>query len=124
MIDLWMSRRDKFIKCKWYKQNEDEMFVGLDEIKYYTAPAGMFYAKEMNSYALENQSLGDAFLVDAHNVTLETSDDVGDIDENDLVEYEGKKWRVNSITTKTVNKQRQFRTMKKISKITYLALRS
>ena len=123
MIDLWMSRRDKFIKCKWYSQNENETYVGLDQIEYFRYPAGMFYAKEMNSYSLENPSLGDEFLVDANNVPLETSDDVKAIEINDLVEYEGLIWRVNSKTTKPVNKQRQFRKLQHISEVTYLALR-
>ena len=123
MIDLWMSRRDKFIQCKWFSQNETEPYVGNDQIEYFQHPSGMFYAKEMNSYSLENQALGDAFLVDANNITLETSDNVKDIELNDLVEYEGFIWRVNSKTTRPVNKQRQFRRLRSISEITYLALR-
>lgn len=123
MIDLYKSRRSNYIKCEWYAQNEDEEYVSLDQIKHFSFPAGAFYAKELNSYSVENQVSGNVFMADAHNVSLQTTDNVKALRNNDYVVFDGKLWRVDNKTTTPNNSQRQFRNREHISATTIISLR-
>ena len=108
MIDLWTSRRDFFLKCEYWSQNEDENYVSNMEIVHNDMPTGTFRAKEVNSFVVSNGIIGSSFMYEENNVTIETRYDVSDLKRNDLVRIEEKFYRVDSIQKAYVKKQRQF----------------
>jgi hypothetical protein len=110
-----------FLECYFWSQDEDENFIPTSELAHNQAPTGMFFAKELNAYTEENQLIGNTFLLESNNVQIATYDDVKEIKRNDLVEYNDKVWRVDSIQRIPIKKQRQF--MNDGSNITYLSLR-
>lgn len=107
MIDLWgKNSRDEFIDCQYWKTNENN--YKNDRIVYENEPSGFFRAKEVNSYAEDNQVIGQAFMVTQYSVTLESHDDLSDLSMNDLVVYEGNIYRVDSCQRTPVKKQKMF----------------
>lgn len=109
MIDLWTSRRDKFLECKFWSQDmAEENGVDNDEIAYKLSPSGSFYAKEMNSYNFSNQILADVFMAESITITVFTEDDVSCLKRNDIIEFDGEIYRVEEIQKTPYKKQRQF----------------
>lgn len=107
MIDLWgKNSRDEFIECQYWKVNNED--YQNDRIVYENEPSGFFRAKEVNSYNEDNQVLGEAFMVSQYNVTLESHDDLSDLNVNDLVVYEGNIYRVDSCQRVPIKKQKMF----------------
>ncbi|WP_281512135.1 hypothetical protein [Mammaliicoccus vitulinus] len=108
MIDLWTSRRDTFIECEYWSQNEDEDIVNLNEIQYLKNPTGIFYAKESNAYLEDDSDINNTFLVQNNTVTLMTRDNISDLKRRDLVRYEGKMYMVTSISKVKNRNQMQY----------------
>ncbi len=109
MIDLWTSRRDKFLECKFWSQDEaEENGVDDSEIAYKLSPTGTFYAKELNPYNITNQVLAEAFMAEAITVSIFTEDDISSLKRNDIVEFDGEIYRVEEIQKNPYKKQRQF----------------
>lgn len=109
MIDLWTSRRDKFLECEYWSQDmAEENGVDIDEIAYKLSSTGSFYAKESNQYTTENQVLGELFMAEEKNITLFTEDDISDLKVNDIVKFDENIYRVENIQRAPYKKQRQF----------------
>lgn len=109
MIDLWTSRRDKFLKCKFWSQDEaEENGVDDAEIAYKLSPTGTFYAKEANPYSISNQIVAETFLAESISITIITEDDINALKRNDIVEFDGEVYRVEGIQKNPYKKQRQF----------------
>lgn len=108
MIDLYQSRRTKFIKCKYWSQIRDEKVVKLSEIAYYRKPTGFFDAEETGAYTEENQTVEGTFMLQKDVVSIETVDDVRDLKMNDIVEFNGDLYRVTDIQREVKKKQAQY----------------
>ena len=122
MIDLYTSRRDKFLECEYWSQEENPDYVESSEIAYKGTPTGSFVAKEANSYNVENQVIGELFMVESVTVVLITEDDVSNLKRNDIVKFDDKEYRVDNIQIAPKKKQRQY-LRDKYSKEYYISLR-
>lgn len=123
MIDTWMSRRDHFIKCRYWCVDDDDI-VPTDRVVHNNYPSGIFYAKEISPKSEENQIVESAFMVKKKSAILFTTDNVVDqerLKENDIVEYLGEYYRVDRISSEKIVKNQQF--SKKISYKTQITLR-
>lgn len=107
MIDLKTSRRDYFLHCAYWSQNEEE-YIGDDKIVYEKDPTGYFYAKELSSYNISSNVVVGVFMARSVRVTIETKDDVSNLRRNDIVIIDNKIYRVEDIQITPVKKQRQF----------------
>ena len=123
MIDTWMTRRTNYIKCEWFNQIEDEEYVNLNEIRHLPSPAVIFYAKEVSGYSVDNQQFENLWMADSKRVTLTTNDDVKGMKNNDLVKFDGKIWRVDSVQPTPKNTQRQYRNKQYVSNTTLIQLK-
>lgn len=121
MIDLWSSRRDKFIECEYFSQIEND-YVEDDEIAHFDVPTGKFYASEVGPKTSSLQVVAELFMVEEVTTVLKTEDDVSDLKKNDIVAYEGKSYRVESVQKTVQNKQRNF-LRKAYSATYYISLR-
>lgn len=122
MIDLETSRRDMFDLCTYWSQNDNQNLVSLDQLVHNKKPTGEFYAKEENSLSVQNQVVGGSFMFEETTVTLKTNDDVHLLRQNDVVFYDNKYYRVESIQQVKVRKQRQY-LKSNYSASTYISLR-
>lgn len=107
MIDLYTSRREHFLECEYWSQDEND-YVKISEIAYKISPTGTFLAKEEGAYTNENQVLSEIFMLREKNVVVSTFDDVSDLKRNDIVRINEEMYRVEDIQVTPVNKQRQF----------------
>lgn len=121
MIDLYASRRDRFIECKYWLKIKDKNIVKPNQIIFNTVPTGSFYAKEVNPYSKNNQVIAELFMLKEESVLISTCDDVSGLELNDRVEMDEKKYRVNSIQESPFKKNRQFSTS--ITKEYFIELR-
>lgn len=121
MIDLYASRRDRFIECKYWLKIKDKNIVKPNQIIFNTIPTGSFYAKEVNPYSKNNQVIAELFMLKEESVLISTCDDVSGLELNDRVEMDEKKYRVNSIQESPFKKNRQFSTS--ITKEYFIELR-
>ena len=123
MIDLWMGRRDAFMKCEFWSVDDRDM-LPADLIAHYPRPTGMFYAKEVNADTTENQIVESAFMAEQRTVTLETHDNVKTpvaLKQNDIVRYHDELFRVDRIQSEPIKKQNQY--LRVGSYRTYIQLR-
>lgn len=108
MIDLKTSRRDYFLHCAYWSQDENEEYINNNEIIHYKDPTGYFYAKELNTYQVSSEIISGIFMAESVSVTIETRDNVRDLKRNDIVVIDNKPYRVDSIQLSPIKKQRQF----------------
>jgi hypothetical protein len=104
--------RASFIMCKWWKQvTVTSARTGkekLDVVCYRTEPDGIFMAEEIQPEASMMTASGD-IRYQRHTVTISTTNNVmGKIHENDLVEYDGRIWRVENISPTKIWSRSQF----------------
>lgn len=123
MIDLKQSRRTKFVQCQYWSQLSDPDIVKFNELAYEKEPNGFFKASIVGSFSEENQTLENAFMYKKTNVVVETTDNVRELERNDLVKMKGKMYRVEDIQRTPVQKQQQFLKDEYVSYTTYISLR-
>lgn len=109
MIDLWKSRRDVYLECEYWNQDENEDYVENNEIVYKKMPVGYFNAKEISSYTRDTSFIGETFAAPQETITLITHDKIN-LRENDIVRIKtsDKFYRVDSIQRVPEKKQRFF----------------
>lgn len=109
MIDLWKSRRDVYLICDYWNQDENDDYVENNEIVYKKMPIGHFSAKEISSYTRDTSFLGETFATPQETITLITHDNIN-LRENDIVRIRpnDKIYRVDSIQRVPEKKQRFF----------------
>lgn len=107
MFDLWSTRREYFIECKYWSVDDDETLPN-HQITHNSYPTGFFNAKFVGTISKNNQVLGELFMFPEKNITLETNDDVSKLSINDIVEYDGNNYRVDAIQSILNIRQSQF----------------
>lgn len=122
MIDINTSRRDMFDLCQYWSQDNNADIVPYDQIVHNRRPTGEFYAKEENSLSVQNQVVAGTFMFEETTVTLKTNDDTKTLKRNDIVRYDNKYYRVETIQQIKIKKQRQFLRYN-YSTTTYISLR-
>lgn len=124
MIDLKTSRREMYLKCTFWSQDENEDYVENSEIVHERIPSGYFFAKEINSYQVNSQVIGESFLTDQESISILTYDKIDDLKINDIVRINGrdKIYRVDDLQVTPSKKQRFFNTTD-FSKTYYITLR-
>lgn len=100
-IDLAQSRRDCHEECLWWERDERDEFSS-NELVHKRAPAGTFWAKEINPEQLRNDIIGGVFRFDSSHVTLRTPDDCfllakRSIESECVVLYQDEIWIVDSV---------------------------
>lgn len=105
-IDLYHSRRGNFKECYYYVRNEK--INDLSKFILQSKPVGMFYAKLFSPYSRQNQDVANVFRFSENQLTLETTDDVEDLKENNIVLYMGKPYVVLSVQREECLKESEY----------------
>lgn len=119
-IDLNHSRRKTPFKCRYWHRNE-KATKDLSQLIYETKPAGVFYAREVNTFNYQQSQAAGVFMYDKTSVQLYTEDEIKDLKQNDIVEFRNNTWFVTDIQKKTHAKEAWF--SKSPCNATYLSLR-
>lgn len=104
--------RVSFILCKWWKQttvlSHRTGKEKLEIVCHKLDPDGFFMAEEIQPQASMMSASGDIRL-QRHTVTISTNNNVmGKIHPNDLVEYDGRIWRIENVSPTRIWSRTQF----------------
>lgn len=116
-VNIYTSRRHNFDKVWYWKRND--AIKDLSKYVYETNPDGFFYARDVSVESQDNQPINNTFLFDNSVITLFT-EDIVNIEINDIVKYEDVIWRVSNVQFQHIHKNHQF--MKKGFNRTYVQL--
>ncbi len=109
--------RSSYETCRWWKQqtalDPRTGKIKYEVLKHTIEPEGVFKAEETSPISTSLNSPGD-IKSRRRTVTLSTIAEIEDMSENDLVEYQGRIWRVQSIA-KTEFWARSYYSKKNIS---------
>lgn len=114
-VDMFTSRRTMFDLCYYWHRREEDLDdnaivyvdTDLNEMIYERSPDGTFYATDTNGIDSGNQKIGSSFMFDENYVTLRTRDHI-DLNQNDIIVFREKVWRVTSITRRVIKRQNQY----------------
>lgn len=95
-FDLFQSRANYNELCKWWSRNEKDAYDS-DSLIMKRIPSGQFVAKEVTPQTWQDSGIGNDFQYDRSLVTIKSPDDLSNIKNKDLVEYQGSKWIVVSV---------------------------
>lgn len=109
--DIFESRRTSFEEAQWWSQ---KTVVGQNgkydysKLAHSIAPTGTFFCEETNAPVESPNKIGDVRFT-GRIVSLVTTDDImGKIFKDDVVRYDGRFWRVESITMQREWRRSQF----------------
>lgn len=104
MIDVYHSRRDRNLRCEYFKASRDP---ATGRLSYGEAPSGVFYARyETGRYAANSQA-ANVFQFEVSSIAIGTTDEA-DLSPNDLVRLEGEDWIVQN-AQKVYERKNQYR---------------
>lgn len=110
-VSIYESRRTAFEKCEYYKRKNvmnQNGKVDYSILAHNDSPDGFFYAEETAPLSETGRTIAD-MRVTGRTVTLITSDDIiGHLFKDDIVKYDGRFYRVESITFQRDWKRSQF----------------
>lgn len=111
-VDPYHSRRTSFVKCYFWNQKQVVSKYGSIDysvLAHDTEPTGFFYAEQTNDVTEAGRDMPGSIRGTARTVSILTNDDVmGQIFRDDLVRFEGRIWRVESIALQKEWKRSQF----------------
>ena len=111
-VDVFRSRRTAFVKCVFWNQKTVVSRYGKVDysvLAHDTEPNGFFYAEQTNDITEAARDYPGNVRGTARTVSILTNDDVmGQIFRDDLVKFEGRIWRVESIALQKEWKRSQF----------------
>ena len=122
-VDIFNSRATYNVKCRWWSRNENDEDYDLDEIVMKRVATGSFRAKEVAPLRKQDAQIGGVFEIEKHFITIKSPDNLINIREKDIVEFNKEIWRVTSVQrSKARNQNTFFATDKNCSHYWYLEL--
>lgn len=106
MVDIYRSRRGKFYKCFYWKRDVSQP-MDNEELIHKERPSGTFYAKISSSHFNDTQDVAGVFRVATEGINIET-EDIVDLDKDDLVQFRGNIWLVGRVNSDPVQKNSEF----------------
>lgn len=111
-VDEFHSRRTSFARCVFWNQKtviSKYGSVDYSVLSHDNDPSGFFYAEQTNDITEAGRDFAGGVRGTARSVAILTNDDVmGRLFRDDLVRYEGRIWRVESIVLQKEWKRSQF----------------
>lgn len=105
LIDMFTSRRDHFDSCYFWKRDE----TISNKLDYdFMEPSGRFDAKQIEAIEQMPQIIAGMFMFDSTTTTIKSNDDLSELDNNDIVKFRGKFYRVESVQGLFMRKNNEF----------------
>ena len=106
-FDFYNSRATYNEKCRWWHRNENEE-LETDELIMQRVPSGSFLAKEVTPKRTQDIQVGGVFMFEKDSITIKSPDNLEGIASEDLVEFRGRLWRVQSVQSSKARNQNTF----------------
>ena len=105
MVDLYRSRRGKFYRCQYWSRKTSGV-MDNEELIHSTTPSGVFYAKISSSKFNDTRELA-GLQYGTESISIET-EDIVEINKNDLIQFKGDIWLVGRVNTDPLQKNSEF----------------
>ena len=107
-VDLFHSRRTRFIECKYWVRDERVAVGDVTQWVLKHSPSGTFYAKEISPQYNQFNKVGNGFVFNRDGITLESDDDLYEIVVGSIILYNGKPWFVDNVQKQIHRKETEF----------------
>ncbi len=114
-----VTRRAYNIRCYWWKFDEDNPNSEDYETKKY---GKIFFARESQETLRHSNTDNGLVDFDYQSLTIESCDDLHEMRDKDLVEFDGERYIVTNVQSKRIAKQSQYNT--RMSRIYWISLRN
>lgn len=117
--DIYQDHKGYYLSCQWWSR--ESVVGGNNALVMKGEPSGYFMAKEYKPKTKSAEDYSDAMRFPFQTATLKTIDHVEGMAKDDLVLFNGDKWRVSTISSDAVTKTTEFGGGEP-SRITYITL--
>ena len=109
-VNIYHSRRTNYRKCIYWIRDERDSVANASKWIANKKPAGSFYAKPISNKTTMNNQVSGIMLFDRNTITLETDDDIDNIQLNSIVKYNNVVWILENIQAIPHKKEMAFST--------------
>ena len=107
-LDIYNSRATYNVKCRWWHRNETDEDIDLNELVMKRIASGSFMAKEVAALRKQDAQVNGVFAFERHFITIKSPDNLVQIVEKDLVEFNGELWIVDNVQRSKAKNQNTF----------------
>lgn len=107
-VDLFHSRRTNYHYCEYWNRDERNRTGNPSQWILDKAVDGTFYAKTVSPKSSQMNVVNGIWANDNNFVTLETDDDINDINRGSVVRFDNELWNVESVQREEHLKESQF----------------
>ncbi len=107
-VDLFHSRRTNYHKCEYWVRDKRAASGTPSQWVLYNQSSGTFYAKPLSVKSTQMNVVNGVWALDNNHITLETDDDVIDIDRGCIVKFDEQLWLVEAVQREIHNKESEF----------------
>lgn len=107
-VDLFHSRRTNYHKCEYWIRDKRTASGTPSQWVLYNQSSGFFYAKPLSVKSTQMNVVNGVWALDNNHITLETDDDVIDIDRGCIVKFDEQLWLVEAVQREIHNKESEF----------------
>lgn len=107
-IDLFHSRRTNYIPCDYWIRDERDSTGSPSQWILYNQPSGKFYARPVSVKSNQMNVINGVWALDKNMVTIETDDDITDINRGCIIKYDEQLWLVESVQREIHLKESEF----------------
>lgn len=107
-IDLFHSRRSNYHKCEYWIRDERDKSGSPQEWVLHNQSSGFFWAKPLSVKSTQANVINGSWMLDKNYITLETDDEISDIDRGSVVKFDDQLWLVEAVQREIHNKESEF----------------
>lgn len=107
-VDLFHSRRANYHKCEYWIRDKRAQSGTPSQWVLMNVSSGFFWAKPLSVKSTQMNVINGTWASDRNNITLETDDDVIDIDRGCIVKFDDQLWLVEAVQREIHNKESEF----------------
>lgn len=107
-VDLFHSRRTNYHKCEYWIRDERTASGTPSQWVTYNQSSGTFYVKPVSVKSTQMDVVSGVWAIDKNRITLETDDEVTDIDRGCIIKFDDQLWLVEAVQREIHNKESEF----------------
>lgn len=107
-VDIWHSRRTNFHKCIYWNRDERNKTGNPSQWILANEPTGRFNAKITSPKSSQMDVINGVWSNNKNRITLETDDDVSDLERGSIVKHAGALWLVESVQSEEHLRESEF----------------
>lgn len=96
-VNIYHSRRTNYRKCIYWNRDERDSIANSSKWIANNKPDGSFFGRPVSNKTTMNNPVNNVMMFDRNSITLETDDDIDNIQVNSIVKYNNSVWILENI---------------------------